>query len=67
MVSQRDITANPNKIRAIIEMALPRNMKKVQNFNGKVAALNNFVSRAMDKCLPFFRTLKKYFERTTEC
>ena len=35
--------------------------------NGKVAALNRFVSRATDKCLPFFKTLKKAFEWTNEC
>ena len=29
--------------------------------------MNRFVSRATDKCLPFFRTLKKYFEWTAEC
>ena len=42
-------------------------MKEVQSLNGKVAALNRFVSRATDKCLPFFRTLKKSFEWTIEC
>ena len=67
MVSQRGIEANPDKIRAIIEMAPPRNVKEVQSLNGKVAALNKFVSRATDKCLPFCRTLKKSFEWTTEC
>ena len=35
--------------------------------NGKVAALNKFVSKATDKCLPFFRVLKKSFEWTDEC
>ena len=35
--------------------------------NGKVAALNRFVSKATDKCLPFFRVLRKSFERTDEC
>ena len=63
MVSQ----ANPDKIRAIMEMAPPRNVKEVQSLNGKIAALNRFVSRATDKCLPFFRTLKKSFEWTAEC
>ena len=29
--------------------------------------MNRFVSRATDKCLPFFRTLKKSFEWTDEC
>ena len=42
-------------------------MKEVQSLNGKVAALNKFVSRATDKCQPFFRTLKKSFEWTAEC
>ena len=67
MVSQRGIEANPDKIRAIIEMKPPRNVKEVQSLNGKVATLNTFVSRAMDKCLPFFRTLKKSFKWTNEC
>ena len=29
--------------------------------------LNRFVSRATDKCLPFFRILKKSFEWLDEC
>ena len=29
MVSQRDIETNPNKIRAIVEMAPPKNVKEV--------------------------------------
>ena len=44
-----------------------RDVKEVQSLNGKVAVLNRFVSRATDKCLPFFRTLKKSFEWTNEC
>ena len=67
MVSQRGIEANPAKIRAIIEMAPPKNVKEVQSLNGKIAAPNKFVSRATDKCLPFFRTLKKSFEWTAKC
>ena len=67
MESQRGIEVNPNKIQAIMEMTPPRNIKEVQSLNGKVVALNRFVLRAMDKCLPFFRTLKKSFECTAEC
>ena len=62
MVFQRGIEANPDKIRGIMEMAPPRNVKEVQSLNGKIEALNKFVSRAMDKCFPFFRTLKRSFE-----
>ena len=61
MVSQKGIEINAYKIRAIMEMAPPRNIKEVQSLNGKVAMLNRFMSRAMDKCLSFFHTLKKSF------
>jgi len=67
MVSQRGIKVNLNMIRAIMEMTPPTNIKEVQSLNGKVVALNKFISRATDKCLPFFCTLQKSFEWTTEC
>ena len=67
MLSQRGIEANLDKIQAIIEIAPPKNVKEVQSLNGKIAALNRFVSRAMDKCLPFFRTMQKSFEWMVEC
>ena len=67
MISQRGIEANPDKIRAIVEIAPLKIVKDVQSLNGKVAALNRFVSRATDKCLPFFCTLEKSFEWTAEC
>ena len=35
--------------------------------NGKIAALNRFVSKVTNKCLPFFRTLRKLFEWMDEC
>jgi hypothetical protein len=67
MVSQRGIEANPDKIKAVLEMTPPRTTKEVQSLTGKMAALNRFVSRATDKCLPFFKTLRKAFVWTDEC
>ena len=67
MVSQRGIEVNLKKVRAILELEPPRTVKVVQSLNGKVAALNRFVSKATDKCLPFFRVLRKSFEWTDEC
>ena len=61
MVSQKGIEANPEKVQAIINMASPQTVKEVQKLTGKIAALNRFFSRAMDKCLPFFKTLKQAF------
>lgn len=59
--------ANPDKVRAIMEMAPPKNVKEVQSLNGRVATLNKFISRATDKCLPFFKVLRKVFKWTDEC
>ena len=67
MVSQRGIEVNPEKVRAILELEPPKTVKAVQSLNGKVAALNRFISKATDKCLPFFRVLRKSFEWTDEC
>ena len=67
MVSQRGIEVNLEKIRAIVELAPPKMVKEVQNLNGKIAALNRFISKAKNKCLPFFRILKRSFEWTDEC
>ena len=67
IVSQRGIEANPEKVRAIMELEPPRTVKEMQSLNGKIAALNRFVSKATDKCLPFFCTLRKSFEWTDEC
>ena len=67
MVSHRGIEANPEKIKVILDMKSLQNIKEVQSLTGRVAALNRFVSKATDKCLPFFRILKKAFEWTDEC
>ena len=45
----------------------PRMVKVVQSLNGKIAAINRFISKATDKCLPFFHTLRKLFEWMDEC
>ena len=67
MVSQRGVEVNPEKVRAIMELAPPKTVKEVQSLNGKIATLNRFVSRAIDKCLPFFPTLKRSFKWMDEC
>ena len=67
MVSHRGIEVNLEKVWAIMKLTPPKTIKEVQNLNEKIAALNRFVSKATNKCLPFFRTLKKSFERMDEC
>ena len=62
MVSQRRIEENPDKIQAILSMEPPKNVKEMQILTRRVAALNRFVSVATDKCLPFFKVLRKASE-----
>ncbi|CAL8998086.1 unnamed protein product, partial [Prunus brigantina] len=58
MISQRGIEANPEKIKAIIDMETPKTQKDIQSLTGRVAALTRFISKATDKCVPFFKALK---------
>lgn len=59
LVLKRGIKADPEKLRAIIEMQLPTNLNEVQKLVGNIAVLNRFMSKSTDKCLPFFQVLKK--------
>ena len=56
---QQRIEANPNKIKAMLDMLPLSNIKDFQRLTGRIAALSRFVSRASDKCWPFFQVLKK--------
>nr|XP_027102673.1 uncharacterized protein LOC113723912 [Coffea arabica] len=69
LVSRRGIEANPDKVRAIQEMSLPRCIRDVQRLTGRLAALNRFLSQSASKALPFFKVLKKAdsFSWTEEC
>lgn len=68
-MSDKEIEANPKKIKALIEMESPKRPKEMQKQTGCVAALNCFISKATDKCIPFFNMLRgnKRFEWTEEC
>ena len=58
MINHRGIKANLKKIQALIDMRSPTKTKEVQNLTRRVVALSRFISRATDKCLPFFDSLK---------
>ena len=61
IVNNRGIEANPDKIKVVLDMPSPSSIKTVQRLTGRIAALSRFVSRASDKCQPFFQILKKAF------
>ncbi|XP_012850074.1 PREDICTED: uncharacterized protein LOC105969843 [Erythranthe guttata] len=59
VVTKRGVEANPEKVRAILEMLPPRSVKEVQILAGRITALSRFISRAADTSYPFFRILRK--------
>ncbi|KAM1158023.1 hypothetical protein ACFX2B_028326 [Malus domestica] len=70
MISQRGIEANPEKIKVILDMKEPVTSKDIQSLTGKLVALTRFISKATDRCAPFFKALKgskKYITWTDEC
>ena len=69
MVNQHGIEANPEKINALLKMNSPRKPKKVMSLTSRMAELSQFVSRATDRCTPFFDVLKgfKKFEWMKKC
>ena len=58
MVSQRGIEANPEKVRAILDITSPKTVKEVQKLTRRIVTLNRFISKTTKKCLPYFKTLK---------
>jgi hypothetical protein len=58
LVSTKGIEANPDKIKALIEMQDPVSMEDVQKLIGRVAALNRFILRAAKRSLPIFQVLR---------
>ncbi|WCJ21232.1 Retrovirus-related Pol polyprotein from transposon 412 [Euphorbia peplus] len=69
MISKRGIEANPDKIKAIIDLQPPKSVREVQVLNGKINALGRFISYSAKQCMPFYKSLKgvKDFEWTNEC
>ncbi|KAG7594095.1 Ribonuclease H-like superfamily [Arabidopsis thaliana x Arabidopsis arenosa] len=59
IVTERGIEANPRQLNAFLAMSSPRNIREVQRLTGRVAALNRFISKSTDRCLPFYNLLRK--------
>jgi hypothetical protein len=58
LVSNKGIEASPNKIKAILQMQPPQTKKVVQKLIGRIAALNRFITKLVERSLPFFSVLK---------
>jgi hypothetical protein len=58
LLSTKGIEANPSKIEAILRMEPPSTKKGAQWLAGRLASLNIFISRSVERNLPFFEILK---------
>ena len=67
IINNRGIEANPDKIKAVLDLLPPSNVKEIQHLAGRIAALSRFVSKASDKCQPFFQVLRKAFQWDAHC
>ena len=68
IVNRRGIEANPDKIKAILDIRPPRKMKEAQRLNGRIVALSHYMSKSADRYLPFFKAIKsKGFEWIQDC
>ncbi|KAK6123773.1 hypothetical protein DH2020_042483 [Rehmannia glutinosa] len=69
MVTELVIEVNPEKVKALIDMASPTSINKVQQLMGRLAALSRFISKLAEKSFLFFKVLRKVnkFEWLEEC
>ena len=67
IVNNQGIEANPDKIKVVLDMPSPSSIKEVQRLTGRIVTLSRFVSKASDKCQPFFQVLKKAFQWDARC
>ena len=55
IVNNRGIEANPDKIKVVLVMMPPLNIKDIQRLTRRIAALSRFVSKANENVSLFFR------------
>jgi hypothetical protein len=59
LILHRGIKANSEKIKIIKAMRPPAHIKDMQKLTGCLATLNQFISRMVERPLPFFKLLQK--------
>ncbi|GJS03653.1 reverse transcriptase domain-containing protein [Tanacetum coccineum] len=58
MVTSEGIRAKSGKTKALTHLQSPRTLKEMQSLSGKLASLNRFLAKSVERSLPFFNTLK---------
>ncbi|GKC44345.1 reverse transcriptase domain-containing protein [Tanacetum coccineum] len=58
-VNAKGLKVCPDKVDPMLSLPSPKCLKDVQKLNEKLASLNRFLAKSVEKSLPFFKTLKK--------
>nr|GEY33858.1 reverse transcriptase domain-containing protein [Tanacetum cinerariifolium] len=58
-VDANGLRVSLDKVKAVLDLSSPKCLKDVQKLNRKLASLNRFLSKSMEKSMPLFKTLKK--------
>ncbi|GKA42850.1 reverse transcriptase domain-containing protein [Tanacetum coccineum] len=53
-VNTKGIKICPDKVDAVLSLQSPKCLKDVQRLNGKLASLNKFLAKSVEKSLPYF-------------
>ena len=59
MISERGIEADPDKIKAILNMSPPQTETEIRGLLGRLQYISMFIIRLTDTCEPIFRLLRK--------
>jgi hypothetical protein len=59
IVSHHGIKVNPKKIKSILGISWPNDLKDVQRLTGYMAAVSRFISHLGEKALPLYKLMKK--------
>ena len=59
IVREDGIENDPNKVKVIIQMPPPRNLRELWGLQGRLAYIRRFISNLSGRCQPFTRLLKK--------
>nr|GEX75198.1 reverse transcriptase domain-containing protein [Tanacetum cinerariifolium] len=58
LITKQGIRADPSKIKAVSNLRPPKTVSEMQNLKKKIVALSRFLSKSVEKTLPFMKTLK---------
>ena len=59
LVSDRGIEVDPSKIKAILEIPLPKSEKEIKGFLGRLQYISQFIVKLTSTCEPIFKLLRK--------